>query len=80
MGDLNGTLKDNECINYTRQCNTSIYSFHLKRMIQRTGLIYFGFKGPRFTWFKKNINSEGGQSLKRVRLDRALGNVDWRLA
>ncbi|KAF4358091.1 hypothetical protein G4B88_017079 [Cannabis sativa] len=36
LGDLNGTLVDHECINYTNQHNSARYSFDLRRMFQKT--------------------------------------------
>ena len=72
MGDLNGTLHNNECLNYARDVNPASYSFDLRRMVLRTGLIDLGFKGPKFTWFKRNSTSLNGPCLRRARLDRAL--------
>lgn len=80
MGDLNGTLKDSECLNYARGSNTARYSFDLRRMVQRTGHVDLGYCGTKFTWFKKNSVSTSGPSLKRARLDRALCSVDWRIS
>uniref|UniRef100_A0A803P3B6 Endonuclease/exonuclease/phosphatase domain-containing protein n=1 Tax=Cannabis sativa TaxID=3483 RepID=A0A803P3B6_CANSA len=80
MGDLNGTLKDSDCLNYSRTCNIARYSFDLRRAVQSSGLIDLGFLGTKFTWFKKGSSSTGGSNLKRARLDRALANVEWRLA
>ncbi|KAF4365220.1 hypothetical protein G4B88_000379 [Cannabis sativa] len=80
MGDLSGTLKDSDCLNYSRTCNIARYSFDLRRAVQSSGLIDPCFLGTKFTWFKKGSSSTGGSSLKRARLDRALANVEWRLA
>ncbi|KAF4361685.1 hypothetical protein G4B88_008189 [Cannabis sativa] len=79
MGDLNGTLKDNECLNYSKANNIARYSFDLRRMVLRSGLIDLGFIGTRFTWFRRNANSTTTTSLKRARLDRAMGTADWRV-
>ncbi|KAF4371440.1 hypothetical protein F8388_001968 [Cannabis sativa] len=80
IGDLNGTLLDNDCLNYSRVSNCARYSFDLRRAVQRSGLIDLGYQGIKFTWFKKGSTSSLGTSLKRARLDRALASVDWRLA
>uniref|UniRef100_A0A803NT74 Reverse transcriptase domain-containing protein n=1 Tax=Cannabis sativa TaxID=3483 RepID=A0A803NT74_CANSA len=80
MGDLNGTMEDSECLNYSRRSNIARYSFDLRRSVHRSGLIDLGFLGVKFTWFKKGSSSTGGTCLKRARLDRALASVEWRLA
>uniref|UniRef100_A0A803QD49 Reverse transcriptase domain-containing protein n=1 Tax=Cannabis sativa TaxID=3483 RepID=A0A803QD49_CANSA len=77
--DLNGTLKDNECLNYSRSNNIARYSFDLRRMVLRSGLIDLGFIGTRFTWFRRNSSSTARTSLKRARLDRVMGSADWRV-
>ncbi|KAF4351037.1 hypothetical protein F8388_016215 [Cannabis sativa] len=78
--DLNGTLLDSDCLNYSRASNISRYSFDFRRAMQRSGLIDLGFNGVKFTWFRKGSSSSSTPSLKRARLDRALALVDWRLA
>ncbi|KAF4377304.1 hypothetical protein G4B88_011139 [Cannabis sativa] len=80
IGDLNGTLKDGECLNYVGSSSTSRYSFDLRRMVHRTGLIDLGFLGVKFTWFKRGSSASAGSNLKRARLDRALASADWRIA
>ncbi|KAM6575695.1 hypothetical protein CsatA_024022 [Cannabis sativa] len=80
MGDLNGTLKDRECLNYVNSSSSTRYSFDLRRMVHRTGLIDLGYLGVTYTWFKKSVDPSGGSSLKRARLDRALASTDWRIA
>lgn len=80
IGDLNGTLKDNECLNYSKTSNIGCYSFDLRRMVRRTGLIDLGYRGTRFTWLKRCLGPPSGPSLKKARLDRALSTVDWRIA
>uniref|UniRef100_A0A803QSN5 Reverse transcriptase domain-containing protein n=1 Tax=Cannabis sativa TaxID=3483 RepID=A0A803QSN5_CANSA len=50
LGDMNGTLRENECFHY--HGNTSRYSFDFRRMVDRVGLIDLGFQGPVFTWVK----------------------------
>ncbi|XP_060961739.1 uncharacterized protein LOC133031956 [Cannabis sativa] len=79
MGDLNGTLKDGECLNYVKASSTTRYSFDLRRMVHRTGLIDLGYTGVKYTWFKHNMDPLVGVSLKRARLDRALASTDWRI-
>ena len=76
IGDLNGTLVNSDCINYSKAAAVTRYSFDFRRMVLRTGLIDLGYRGTKFTWVKK---SKDGPCLKRARLDRALANVDWRL-
>ncbi|KAF4352882.1 hypothetical protein F8388_002072 [Cannabis sativa] len=79
LGDLNGTLADNESINYTNHGNSARYSFDLRRMVAQTGLVDLGCMNGKFTWFQRCAGSIGGTSVKRARLDRALASVDWRL-
>ncbi|KAF4378713.1 hypothetical protein F8388_006164 [Cannabis sativa] len=79
FGDLNGTLADHECINYVNRKNSARYSFDLRRMVNRTGLIDLGCQGGRFTWFQKTSRTQGNSSVKRARLDRALASTDWRV-
>ncbi|KAM6563873.1 hypothetical protein CsatB_023871 [Cannabis sativa] len=79
LGDLNGTLADHECLYYTNQNNAARYSFDLRRMVARTGLIDLGCLGGKFTWFQKTSNSTGSNAIRRARLDRALASTDWRI-
>ncbi|KAF4388124.1 hypothetical protein F8388_014807 [Cannabis sativa] len=79
IGDLNGTLADHECLNYANQKNSARYSFDLRRMVVRTGLVDLGCLGGKFTWFQKASQSTGGASVRRARLDRALASIDWRI-
>uniref|UniRef100_A0A803QB76 Reverse transcriptase domain-containing protein n=1 Tax=Cannabis sativa TaxID=3483 RepID=A0A803QB76_CANSA len=79
IGDLNGTLLDYECLNYAKQGNSSKYSFDLRRMVNRTGLVDLGFIGPIFTWSKNNRGLPVGGVMKKARLDRGLASTDWRL-
>ncbi|KAF4391672.1 hypothetical protein F8388_005437 [Cannabis sativa] len=81
IGDLNGTLKDSECLNYANAGNSSRYAFDLRRMVNRVGLVDLGYQGPGFTWTKgssRNIHS-GRNCIKRARLDRGLATTDWRI-
>lgn len=80
IGNLNDTLGNNECLDYTRASNVAKYSFDLRRMVRRTGLVDLGFQGTKFTWFKKSSGTNTGSSLNREMLDRVLGTVDWRIA
>uniref|UniRef100_A0A803QGH5 Reverse transcriptase domain-containing protein n=1 Tax=Cannabis sativa TaxID=3483 RepID=A0A803QGH5_CANSA len=80
MGDLNGTLRDKECLNYANSSSLTRYSFDLRRMVHRTGLIDLGYLGVKYTWFKKSVDPLGGSSLKRARLDHALASTDRRIA
>ncbi|KAF4367779.1 hypothetical protein G4B88_011080 [Cannabis sativa] len=80
IGDLNGTLLDSDCLNYSRASNIGRYSFDFRRAVQRSGLIDLGYNGVKFTWCRRGSNSTSSPSLKRARLDRALASVDWRLA
>ncbi|KAF4357191.1 hypothetical protein F8388_003338 [Cannabis sativa] len=81
IGDLNGTLHDSECFNYTNPGNSSRYAFDLRRMLNRVGLVDLGFQGPTFTWAKGSRQSltAGRGSNKRARLDRGLVSSDWRV-
>ncbi|KAF4359782.1 hypothetical protein F8388_008344 [Cannabis sativa] len=79
LGDLNGTLADHECLYYTNQNNAARYSFDLRRMVARIGLIDLGCLGGKFTWFQKTSNSTGSNAIRRARLDRALASTDWRI-
>uniref|UniRef100_A0A803PCR1 Reverse transcriptase domain-containing protein n=1 Tax=Cannabis sativa TaxID=3483 RepID=A0A803PCR1_CANSA len=81
IGDLNGTLKDLECLNYANAGNSSRYAFDLRRMVNRVGLVDLGYQGPGFTWAKgysRNMHS-GRNCIKRARLDRGLATTDWRI-
>ncbi|KAF4399132.1 hypothetical protein G4B88_023726 [Cannabis sativa] len=80
LGDLNGTLRDRECLNYANSSSPTRYSFDLRRMVHHIGLIDLGYLGVKYTWFKKSVDPLGGSSLKRARLDRALASTDWRIA
>ncbi|KAF4364227.1 hypothetical protein F8388_000179 [Cannabis sativa] len=77
LGDMNGTLRDNECFHY--HGNTSRYSFDFRRVVDRVGLIDLGFQGPVFTWVKGGNDPRRGGSMKRARLDRGLASTDWRI-
>ncbi|KAF4373715.1 hypothetical protein G4B88_030058 [Cannabis sativa] len=77
LGDLNGTLSDNECYNYNG--NMARYAFDLRRMVHRSGLIDLGFQGPVYTWAKGGSSSNGVSKMKRARLDRGLSSTDWRI-
>ncbi|KAM6582558.1 hypothetical protein CsatB_009560 [Cannabis sativa] len=81
IGDLNGTLHDSECFNYTNPGNSSRYAFDLRRMVNRVGLVDLGFQGPTFTWAKglRQRLTAGRGSNKRARLDRGLVSSDWRV-
>ncbi|KAF4400687.1 hypothetical protein G4B88_001242 [Cannabis sativa] len=79
IGDLNGTLADNENLHYSNWRNPARYSFDLRRMVARTGMIDLGSQGGKFTWFQKLKATSGGCGLKRARLDRALASIEWRL-
>ncbi|KAF4383798.1 hypothetical protein F8388_023490 [Cannabis sativa] len=79
IGDLNGTLADHECLNYANQRNSARYSFDLRGMVARTGLVDLGCLGGKFTWFQKASQSTRGASVRRARLDKALASIDWRI-
>ncbi|XP_062094135.1 uncharacterized protein LOC133800199 [Humulus lupulus] len=79
MGDLNGTLKDIECLNYSKLSNTSYYSFNLRRMVSSMSLIDLGASGIPFSWRKNVTYSRGLSSHKSARMDRCLVNSEWRI-
>ncbi|KAF4395203.1 hypothetical protein F8388_001590 [Cannabis sativa] len=79
IGDMNGTLLDSECINYTKQGNSARYAFDFRRMVDRAGLIDLGFIGPPFTWSESNKQASVGLRQKRARLDRSLASMEWRI-
>ncbi|KAF4395935.1 hypothetical protein F8388_013104 [Cannabis sativa] len=79
IGDLNGTLVDHETLHYSNRGNATKYSFDLRRMVSRTGVIDLGAHGGKFTWFQKTSETRSGCTLKRARLDRALASVNWRM-
>ncbi|XP_060961002.1 uncharacterized protein LOC133031503 [Cannabis sativa] len=79
IGDLNGTLADHENLHYSNWRNPARYSFDLRRMVARTGIVYLGSQGGKFTWFQKSKVIGGGCGLKRARLDRALASIEWRM-
>ncbi|KAF4348167.1 hypothetical protein F8388_017732 [Cannabis sativa] len=79
IGDLNGTLADNENLHYSNWRNPARYSFDLRRMAARTGMIDLGSQGGKFTWFQISKATSGGCGLKRARLDRALASIECRL-
>ncbi|XP_050243820.1 uncharacterized protein LOC126692300 [Quercus robur] len=47
-----------------------------RNCMDRCGLMDFGFHGPRFTWTTK---SPIWQNNIKERLDKGLGNADWKL-
>ncbi|KAF4382931.1 hypothetical protein G4B88_010102 [Cannabis sativa] len=79
IGDLNGTLVDHETLHYSNRGNATKYSFDLRRMVSRTGVIDLGAHGGKFTWFQKTSGTGSGCTLKRARLDQALAFVNWRM-
>ncbi|KAF4402323.1 hypothetical protein G4B88_003244 [Cannabis sativa] len=79
IGDMNGTLKDSECVNYANQGNSSRYAFDFRRMVNRAGLVDLGFQGSGYTWSKGRNSSSQGGGVKRARLDRGLASIDWRI-
>uniref|UniRef100_A0A803P2D8 Reverse transcriptase domain-containing protein n=1 Tax=Cannabis sativa TaxID=3483 RepID=A0A803P2D8_CANSA len=79
IGDMNGTLKDSECVNYANQGNSSRYAFDFRRMVNRAGLVDLGFQGLGYTWSKGRNSSSQGGGVKRARLDRGLASIDWRI-
>ncbi|KAF4379507.1 hypothetical protein G4B88_018203 [Cannabis sativa] len=77
--NLNGTLAYHESLHYANQGNSARYSFDLRRMVARTGIVDLGSQGGKYTWFQKSTSVGGGCSLKRARRDRALASIDWRM-
>ncbi|XP_031116716.1 uncharacterized protein LOC116020380 [Ipomoea triloba] len=68
----------NSVINRDETSNTNTFSFArcagFQDWIFREGLVDLGYDGSKFTWMR-GLNSS---SFKGARLDRALGNIDWK--
>uniref|UniRef100_A0A803NIE1 Uncharacterized protein n=1 Tax=Cannabis sativa TaxID=3483 RepID=A0A803NIE1_CANSA len=79
IGALNGTLADHENLHYSNWMNPARYSFDLRRMVARTGMIDLGSQRGKFTWFQKTKATNGGCELKRARLDRVLPSIKWKM-
>ncbi|XP_073358338.1 uncharacterized protein [Aegilops tauschii subsp. strangulata] len=71
LGDFNEVLKHDEHDGIGSRSQSQIQGF--RDAVDVCGLVDLGFKGTRWTYEKR---VEGG-SYTRVRLDRALGSVDW---
>ncbi|XP_019172110.1 PREDICTED: uncharacterized protein LOC109167542 [Ipomoea nil] len=74
VGDFNSVLSSDET---SSPENFSLNrSSDFKNWIFREGLIDLGFTGSKFTW-KRGIDTP---SFKGARLDRALGNIAWKIS
>lgn len=72
-GDFNAVTCQQEVSN--QSCFSLTRCLGFNDWISREGLIDLGFVGTRFTWMR-GVNSD---SFKGTRLDRALGNIEWKL-
>ncbi|PON97171.1 Endonuclease/exonuclease/phosphatase [Trema orientale] len=74
VGDLNGTLLNNERAGpgVSRFAHRS--SQPLRQMVENVGLIDLGVAGGKYTW----RNGRRGMAFARARLDRALCDDQWR--
>lgn len=71
MGDFNEVLRYDEHDGIGNKSQTQIQGF--RDVVDVCGLDDLGYKGTRWTYEKR----VAGGSFTRVRLDRALGSVEW---
>ena len=71
MGDFNEVLRHDEHVGIGNRSQAQIQGF--RDVVDVCGLVDLGYKGTRWT-FEKRV---AGGSFTRVRLDRALGLVEW---
>ena len=71
MGDFNEVLKRDEHDGIVSRSQAQIQGF--RDTVDVCGLLDLGYKGTKWT-FEKRV---AGGTFTRVRLDRALGSVDW---
>ncbi|XP_019157960.1 PREDICTED: uncharacterized protein LOC109154682 [Ipomoea nil] len=73
VGDFNAIIGREEVSNPENFSSARCVDFN--DWIFREGLIDLGYNGTKFTWMR-GINSS---TFRGARLDRALGNLDWKL-
>ncbi|XP_019199070.1 PREDICTED: uncharacterized protein LOC109192823 [Ipomoea nil] len=73
VGDFNAVTGHEEVSNPASFSSTRCSDFN--DWIFRQGLIDLGYEGSKYTW-KRGTNTE---TFKGARLDRALGNLDWKI-
>ncbi|KAL5557049.1 hypothetical protein UlMin_039285 [Ulmus minor] len=70
-GDLNEILSDYEKSGGGNKSPSLMQNF--RECLDHCGLADLGYRGPHFTWYRGNSNS----NLVQERLDRMLGNQTW---
>lgn len=73
LGDFNAVVSQQDKMGGRTVRNSSL-SRSMSRFLWQTGVIDLGFSGNPFTW----TNGREGSGLIMGRLDRGLGNGDWR--
>jgi hypothetical protein len=71
-GDFNEIIDDSEKLGEKRRVLWQMVDF--QRTLQECELHDLGFSRPKFTW----SNGQEGSSFIQERLDRAVGNCEWR--
>ena len=74
LGDFNDMTSEDEKMGGLPLNKTRIAFF--KNCMDKCGLTDLGFQGPRFTWTNKSLAWNGPI---QERLDRGLGNAEWKL-
>ena len=74
LGDFNDMTSKDEKMGGLPLNKTRIAAF--KNCMDKCGLMDLGFQGPRFTWTNKSLAWNGPI---QERLDRGLGNAEWKL-
>lgn len=72
-GDFNSVINKNEVSINSNFSLTRCTGF--ANWIEREGLVDLGYTGSKFTWSRGNQTD----TLKVARLDRALGNIEWKI-
>ena len=74
LGDFNDMISEDEKLGGLPLNKIRIVAF--KNCMDKCGLMDLGFQGPRFTWPNK---SPAWNGPIQERLDRGLGNAEWKL-
>ena len=74
LGDFNDMLSEDETMGGLPLTSSRINAF--QDCLDYCGLMDLGFYGPKFTWTNKNLIWY--RNIKE-RLDRSLGNAEWKL-